>query len=100
MPTTGVLALASAFGPSDAAPNGTTESGVGETLPTWGTGTEALERGRPGVHKMVTIARRNNVAKARSAADHHARDLRGFLMIDHSNQEDLNSSKKKVITPS
>jgi RNA polymerase sigma-70 factor, ECF subfamily len=73
-----------------------TESGSGETFPTWGTRTEALDVvTRSGDHEIVTIARTSKAAKASKAADHHTRDLLGFLLISHSIEEAPIPNKKK-----
>jgi hypothetical protein len=73
-----------------------TESGSGETFPTWGSCIDALDGATGSAdHEIVTMARISNAAKESKPADHHTRDLLGFLLICHSIEEAPELDKEK-----
>jgi hypothetical protein len=64
MPTTGAFGLVTAFEPSEASPNEITESGAGESVPSWGDSIDVAETARtetPEIDITVITSREANI---------------------------------------
>ncbi len=86
MPTTGAFGLVNACKPSEAPPNGTTESGAGERSSTRGDFTDAPETARTGTQEIITTVRTSREARTRNPDDRQTPSFRTGFTFDDSIQ--------------
>src|ERR1035441_92978 len=92
MPTTGAFGLVNACTPSEAPPNGTTESGAGagagagERFSTRDDFTDAPETARTGTQEITTTVRTNKEARTSNPDDRQTPSFRTDFTFDNSIQ--------------
>src|ERR1035437_9725361 len=86
MPTTGAFGLVNACTPSEAPPNGTTESGPGERFSTRDDFTDAPEAARTGTQEITTTVRTNREARTNNPDDLQTPSFRTDFTFDNSIQ--------------